>query len=368
MDACNVASLSPGFLLPCWLFVAAGLGRDGDGGDDPVGICDPGFDIAPCGLGDAVAGCGGRRVSMIGLEQMGKAEVQLVALCLVPVARGRSRRSRRSMLSRTKAAASARVCLPVIDQWRATKLTRMNHRDVPPLSSAQQQEVLMGLLDSILGGNQTRTGGGTSPMTLALLALLAYRTYQGKGRLADMRRNAGANTGGVDQGGRVGGPGRLPDGNQAGPLGSGGGGLGQILGDLLRGGPGARPARPGGAGGAATGGGLGDLLRGGLGGLLGGAAAGTLLNGGLGDLLGRLQQSGYGDTANSWVGHGPNREIAPNELEDALGRDTLESLSNETDKPYNEVLSELSQSLPDTVDQLTPQGRVPTDTEAAQWL
>jgi uncharacterized protein YidB (DUF937 family) len=40
----------------------------------------------------------------------------------------------------------------------------------------------MGLLD-ILGG---RRGGGMSPITLGLLGLLAYRTLQGKGRLADM--------------------------------------------------------------------------------------------------------------------------------------------------------------------------------------
>ena len=44
----------------------------------------------------------------------------------------------------------------------------------------------MGLLDNILGDDKARGGGGPSKMTLALLALLAYRTYQGKGRLADM--------------------------------------------------------------------------------------------------------------------------------------------------------------------------------------
>src|SRR5215216_5813172 len=105
----------------------------------------------------------------------------------------------------------------------------------------------MGLLDSILGGNQTRGRGGMSPMTLALLALLAYRTYQGKGRLGDMmRQSGGANP---NPGGPVTGPGRLPAGNQAGPVGGDGGGLGQILGDLFRGGPGARPAAPGSAGG-----------------------------------------------------------------------------------------------------------------------
>ncbi|HEY0438860.1 MAG TPA: YidB family protein [Xanthobacteraceae bacterium] len=220
----------------------------------------------------------------------------------------------------------------------------------------------MGLLDSIFGGGAQQSGrGGASPLTLGLLALLAYRTYQGKGRLADML-GRGNDADGL---GRTAGPGRLPDGNPAGPLGgTGGGGLGDLLGGLLGGGAGSRPM--GGAG--ASGGGLGDLLRGGLGGLLGGAAAGGLLNGGLGDLMRRFQDNGYGDTAQSWIGRGPNREIAPHELESAVGRDTLQELSEQSGRPYDEVLSELSESLPNTVDQLTPEGRMPSDDEASRWV
>ena len=43
----------------------------------------------------------------------------------------------------------------------------------------------MGLLDSVLGGGQ-RSGGGMSPITMALLGLLAYRTIRGKGKLGEM--------------------------------------------------------------------------------------------------------------------------------------------------------------------------------------
>jgi uncharacterized protein YidB (DUF937 family) len=187
----------------------------------------------------------------------------------------------------------------------------------------------MGLLDMLAGaGGQSRQRGGISPITLGLLALLAYRTYQGKGRLADML-------------GRT-----APSGND----------------DIMPpGGRGAAPLQP-----APGGGGLGDLLRGGLGGLLGGAAAGTLLNGGLGDLVRRFQQNGFGDTANSWVGRGPNREVTPDELESAVGRDTLQDLSQETGKSYDEILQELSRSLPNDVDQLTPEGRLPTAEEVQQ--
>ena len=44
----------------------------------------------------------------------------------------------------------------------------------------------MGLFDQALGGSSASSGGGMSPMTMALLGLLAYRTFEGKGRLADM--------------------------------------------------------------------------------------------------------------------------------------------------------------------------------------
>jgi uncharacterized protein YidB (DUF937 family) len=195
----------------------------------------------------------------------------------------------------------------------------------------------MGLLDMLTGG-QSRQSSGVSPITLGLLALLAYRTYQGKGRLADMLgHNAPApNT-------------QMPGRND------------EIM---PPGGRGAAPLQPG----QGQGGGLGDLLRGGLGGLLGGAAAGSLLNGGLGDLMRRFQQNGFGDAADSWVGRGANREITPGELESAVGPDTLRDLSQETGKSYEDILQELSRSLPNDIDQLTPEGRLPTDDEVQQQV
>src|SRR5215475_2939457 len=106
-------------------------------------------------------------------------------------------------------------------------------------------------------------------------------------------------------------------------------------------------------------GGLGDLLRGGLGGLLTGGAAGSILGGGLNDLLKQFQERGLGDTVNSWVGTGPNKSVAPNDLAHALGADQINALTAQTGLSRDELLDGLSQSLPQVVDQLTPNGRVP---------
>jgi uncharacterized protein YidB (DUF937 family) len=203
------------------------------------------------------------------------------------------------------------------------------------------QEADMGLLDILnsIQGSLPPGGGmptnpragsaaesqGMSPMAKALLGLLAVYAMKHMQRAGSPSPQPGGSAGG------------------------GGGGLGDILG-------------------GAGGGGLGDLLKGPLGGILGGAAAGTALNGGLGDLLKQLQQGGQGEAANSWVGPGANKAISPSDLGSALGTDTLDQLSDQTGMSQDDILGELSRHLPRFVDQLTPNGRLPTNEEAARMI
>lgn len=219
----------------------------------------------------------------------------------------------------------------------------------------------MGLLD-VLNGMQNgprgqpqpstgRSGGGMSPITIALLGLLAYKAFKGRGGQAAAPSGAGQSA-------------RLPPGSDTTP-GSSGGGLGDVLGNLLGAKPGGTPTD---APGAKPGGGLNDLIQGGLGGLLGGAAAGSVLSGGLANIIKELQDSGHGRTAQSWVGTGPNEEIAPKDLAHALGNDTLDALSKQTGLSMNDLLAGLSQNLPELIDHLTPNGRVPTAEEAARMM
>ena len=192
----------------------------------------------------------------------------------------------------------------------------------------------MGLLD-VLNGMQNgprgpsapsteKSSGGMSPMTMALLGLLAWKAYK------HMTAN---------QSGTAPQPSPTPAPPPVNANTADGGGL---------------------AGGL---GGLGGLLKGGLGGLLAGGAAGTVLSGGLGDLLNQLQQGGHGDAANSWVGKGENKSISPGDLANALGADQIDSLSAQSGLSREELLNGLSQYLPQVIDHLTPDGRLPTEKE-----
>lgn len=151
------------------------------------------------------------------------------------------------------------------------------------------------------------------PSMTALLGLLAVAGFQNRDKLAEMLGGVGQQGSGV--------PGRT---NQ-------GGGLGGLLGNL--------------------------------GGAAGGAGVGGLLSGGLRDLLENFKQNGQGDAAESWVNHGPNKEIAPPQLEKAIGTDVLATLSQQTGLSREELLSRLSRELPQAVDKYTPDGRLPTEAE-----
>ena len=105
-----------------------------------------------------------------------------------------------------------------------------------------------------------------------------------------------------------------------------------------------------------------------LGGMLSGATAGSLLSGGLSDLVDRFKQSGHGQAADSWVATGPNQPLHADQLEQAVGPDVLNTLSQQTGLSREELLSRLTRELPAAVDKFTPQGRLPTEDEATRLI
>jgi uncharacterized protein YidB (DUF937 family) len=203
----------------------------------------------------------------------------------------------------------------------------------------------MGLLD-ILNGMQNgprgpsepsapgESGGGMSPMTMAILALLAYKAVK--------------HFGGSQ-------PGAAPAGQA----------------------PSTPTPLPGTT--TASTGGLGDVLGGGLGGLMKGRSA-ALLAGCW--RAGRRQRSQRRAERPSETisGSGPhrNRELVgrhraqqanfPGDLASALGADQINTLTSQTGLSRDELLSGLAKQLPDIINQLTPDGRLPTEREASRWI
>jgi uncharacterized protein YidB (DUF937 family) len=143
------------------------------------------------------------------------------------------------------------------------------------------------------------------PSMTALLGLLALAGYQNRDKLAELLKGAGNST---------------QPGNQQGPL---------------------------------------SGLLGNLSGALAGGGVGGLLNGGLGELLDRFKQNGQGDAAESWINKGPNKELPPPQLKQAIGADVLAALEQQTGLSQEELLARLSRELPAAVDQYTPDGRLP---------
>ena len=187
----------------------------------------------------------------------------------------------------------------------------------------------MGLMDVLNGmqngprGARGASGGGMSPITMALLGLLAYKAVKHFGAGSAQSSSNPSSTGG--------GQGAVPQ----------GGGLGGLLAGL-------------GLGGGSAGLGAGGTGAGGL---------GNVLSGGLNDLLRQFQDAGKGEFAASWVGSGENKPVAPQDLAKVLTPEQIEFLSQRTGMSRDELLANLSQHLPAAVDELTPKGRVPTPEE-----
>ncbi len=124
--------------------------------------------------------------------------------------------------------------------------------------------------------------------------------------------------------------------------------------------------------------GLFDSLLQGLAGAQGGPAGGASLQqavfrmleqggpDGLAGLAKNFQSQGLGDIFSSWVSTGENQPIRPEQLQSALGQETLQQLSSGTGMSLQAALPLLAQLLPAVIDKLTPQGQLPQDNNLLQ--
>ena len=81
--------------------------------------------------------------------------------------------------------------------------------------------------------------------------------------------------------------------------------------------------------------------------------------GGLNNLISQFASKGLGDIVNSWIGTGKNLSVSGDQLQNVLGKDKINQLASKVGMDSNSFTSQLSNLLPQVVDKLTPEGKVP---------
>jgi uncharacterized protein YidB (DUF937 family) len=90
--------------------------------------------------------------------------------------------------------------------------------------------------------------------------------------------------------------------------------------------------------------------------------------GGLAGLVDQLKQKGLGEHVASWVGTGQNMPVSADQVQHALGADTIQQLAAKAGVSPEQTSGGLAHLLPQLIDKLTPDGNVPAGGALEQGL
>ena len=83
--------------------------------------------------------------------------------------------------------------------------------------------------------------------------------------------------------------------------------------------------------------------------------------GGFSGFLDRFKEAGLGDTATSWITSGDNAEVSSEQIESAIGSDTIATIAEQVGVDKDKATAALAYMTPKVVDDLTPDGEIPDD-------
>lgn len=83
--------------------------------------------------------------------------------------------------------------------------------------------------------------------------------------------------------------------------------------------------------------------------------------GGIGGLIRKFQEAGLGDTISSWISSGSNLPISAEQVQRVFGSDFIGDLAGRLGVSPQDASTQLAETLPEAVDQMTPNGQVPED-------
>ena len=81
--------------------------------------------------------------------------------------------------------------------------------------------------------------------------------------------------------------------------------------------------------------------------------------GGLSGLIEKFKTNGLGEIVSSWVSTGSNIPVSAEQISSALGADSIQDIAGKIGVSGDQVSSSLAGLLPQLIDQLTPNGKVP---------
>ena len=93
-----------------------------------------------------------------------------------------------------------------------------------------------------------------------------------------------------------------------------------------------------------------------------------LKSGGLQKLISGFQQQGMADKADSWVSTGDNKPVSGSEMRVALGEQEVQQVAQQAGISEDEAADVLAKVVPEVVNNLTPNGQVPSDEELEALL
>ena len=88
-------------------------------------------------------------------------------------------------------------------------------------------------------------------------------------------------------------------------------------------------------------------------------------HGGANGIMDKFRAKGFGKQVDSWIGDGPNLPISPKQVEAVLGECILDEIAvqlkaSNLDYTHKDLSKKLAEHLPRIIDQLSPQGELPT--------
>lgn len=81
--------------------------------------------------------------------------------------------------------------------------------------------------------------------------------------------------------------------------------------------------------------------------------------GGLPGLVDKFQNGGFGDLISSWVSTGQNLPVSGDQLRSVLGDDKIRGIAEKLGLSGEDASNSLAELLPQVIDKLTPEGKIP---------